>query len=96
VASEHDYHGGDVAAGFRFFAANHASVRGYVCKVDDRRYRRCKSPRSYRIGIGIHRFRVRAVSWAGSKSPVASAPFKICHPTRIGLCVGAFSNVGRH
>jgi hypothetical protein len=65
---------------FRFFAAEHASVRGFVCKIDKRPLKRCHSPKLYRVGFGRHRFRVRAVGWSGLKGPVASVPFKVCHP----------------
>lgn len=77
---------------FRFFALNHASVRGFVCTVDQRPMKRCRSPKVYRIGVGIHVFRVRAVSWAGPRGPVAYAQFKVCHPTPRGFCLGAFSH----
>lgn len=77
---------------FRFFALNHASVRGFACTVDKRPVKRCRSPKIYRIGVGIHVFRVRAISWSGSRGPVAHAGFKVCHPTRLGFCLGAFSH----
>jgi hypothetical protein len=77
---------------FRFFAANRASVRGFVCKLDHRPMRPCRSPKSYRAGIGKHVFKVRAVGWTGYRGPVALAGFKVCHPTKIGAyCLGAFS-----
>jgi hypothetical protein len=76
---------------FRFFVANHASVRGYACRLDQRPERRCRSPKTYRAGVGIHRFRVRAIGWSGSKGPPAVVRFEVCHPTRIGLCIGPSS-----
>jgi hypothetical protein len=76
---------------FRFFAAHHASVRGYVCQIDHRPMRPCRSPKGYRVGVGIHFFKVRAVGWTGRRGPVAGDGFKVCHPTRLGLCIGAFS-----
>jgi hypothetical protein len=75
---------------FRFFAAKHASVRGFVCKLDQRAYRPCKSPKAYRVGIGKHLFKVRAVGWTGYRGKVAYDPFKVCRPTEKGFCVGSF------
>lgn len=72
---------------FRFFAARHASVRGYVCKLDKRKFKPCKSPKTYRIGFGKHRFTVRAVGWTGYRGKAASwGPFKVCHPTGRAWC----------
>ncbi|MET0557806.1 MAG: hypothetical protein ABW065_03935 [Solirubrobacterales bacterium] len=76
---------------FRFFAVNRASVRGFVCKMDHGPTRPCSSPKNYRVGIGIHFFKVRAVGWTGHRGPVARAGFKVCHPTKLTLCIGAFS-----
>lgn len=73
---------------FRFFAAGHAFTRGFVCKLDDRPLRRCKSPKSYRVGLGRHVFRVRAIGWSGLKGPAARVAFTVCHPTERGLCLG--------
>jgi hypothetical protein len=73
---------------FRFYAAGHASVRGYVCKLDKRRFKPCKSPKAYRVGFGRHRFTVRAVGWTGYRGKAASfGPFKVCHPTGYINCV---------
>jgi hypothetical protein len=72
---------------YRFFAAKHASVRGYVCKLDDHKYKPCKSPKTYRIGYGKHIFKVRAVGWTGHRGKAAYDPLEVCHPTRIGFCV---------
>lgn len=72
---------------FRFFAAKHASVRGYVCKLAKRRFNPCKSPKTYRVGFGKHRFTVRAVGWTGYRGKAASfGPFKVCHPTGYIYC----------
>ncbi|HSS43382.1 MAG TPA: hypothetical protein VLK37_12630 [Solirubrobacterales bacterium] len=73
---------------FRFFAANHASVRGYVCKLDKRHFKPCKSPKSYRVGFGKHWFSVRAVGWTGYRGKAATlGPFKVCHPTNGIYCM---------
>ena len=72
--------GRKLTALFRFFAADHASVRGFACRIDKRPLRRCRSPKAYRVGFGRHRFRVRAIGWSGLKGPVATAAFRVCHP----------------
>ncbi|MGH2975442.1 MAG: hypothetical protein ACRDLL_11330, partial [Solirubrobacterales bacterium] len=65
---------------FGFFAADHASVRGFACRIDKRPLRRCRSPKAFRVGVGRHRFRVRAIGWSGLKGPIASAAFRVCRP----------------
>ncbi|HMC49480.1 MAG TPA: hypothetical protein VKH20_02460 [Solirubrobacterales bacterium] len=65
---------------FRFFAANHASVRGFTCRIDGRPLKRCRSPKAYRVGLGRHHFRVRAIGWSGLKGPVTTAAFRVCRP----------------
>jgi hypothetical protein len=72
---------------FRFYAAKHASVRGYVCKLDDRRFKPCESPKAYRVGVGKHLFKVRAVGWTGYRGKAAYHPFEVCRPTEIGFCI---------
>ncbi|HSC20483.1 MAG TPA: hypothetical protein VLC07_02030 [Solirubrobacterales bacterium] len=71
---------------FRFYARNHVQVRGFICRIDDRPLRRCHSPKNYRVGIGRHIFRVRAIGWTGLRGPVARWPFEVCHPTPYPLC----------
>jgi hypothetical protein len=73
---------------FRFFAAKHASVRGFVCKLDQRKFKPCKSPKTYRAGFGKHVFKVRAVGWTRHRGPVAYDPFEVCHPTDGIYCFG--------
>jgi hypothetical protein len=77
---------------FRFYAARHASVRGYVCKLDKHAFKPCKSPKTYRVGLGKHVFKVKAVGWTGHRGKAAYDPFKVCHPTRNGFCSGAFAH----
>ncbi|HEY6731257.1 MAG TPA: calcium-binding protein [Solirubrobacterales bacterium] len=48
---------------FRFAANEAASFR---CKVDQRPYRGCTSPRAYRVKTGSHAFRVLALDAAGN------------------------------
>jgi len=71
---------GKLNARFRFYAADRAPVRGFVCKIDERPLRRCRSPKVYRVGVGRHRFQVRAIGWSGLKGPAARAPFRVCRP----------------
>jgi hypothetical protein len=59
----------------RFFARG--APRGFVCKVDQRRYRPCRSPKRYRMTIGNHRFSVRAVGRAGKRGRAARAVIHI-------------------
>jgi hypothetical protein len=65
---------------FGFYAANHAPVLGFACKMDKRPLRRCRSPKVYRVGAGRHRFRVRAIGWSGLKGPPAKVSFRVCRP----------------
>jgi hypothetical protein len=61
----------------RFYAKGR--VRGFVCKLDRRPWKRCRSPKRYRVGFGKHLFRVRAIGLTGLKGPVARELFVI-HP----------------
>src|SRR5215218_8744885 len=70
---------------FRFYA-RHAQVRGFVCRIDNRPLRRCRSPKHYRVGVGRHVFRVRAIGWTGLRGPLAKWPFEVCHPTPYPAC----------
>lgn len=76
-----------VTVRFRFFARHHVQVRGYLCKLDDRRAKRCRSPKAYRVGLGRHVFRVRAIGWTGLRGPVEVRRFQVCHPTQYGACI---------
>ncbi|HEX5525983.1 MAG TPA: hypothetical protein VFX44_02160 [Solirubrobacterales bacterium] len=82
-----EIHGHATKALFRFFARHHVQVRGYVCRIDKRPLRRCRSPKGYRVGLGRHVFRVRAIGWTGLKGPAASYRFKVCHPTPYPDCI---------
>jgi len=76
-----------VTVRFRFFARNHAFVRGYLCKLDKRSFRRCRSPKPYRVGLGRHVFRVRAIGFSGLRGRVETRRFKVCRPTEYGYCM---------
>ncbi len=76
-----------VTVRYRFFARRHAQVRGFLCKLDRRPLRRCRPPKTYRVGFGRHVFRVRAIGWTGKRGPVAVDRFRVCHPTPYGECI---------
>jgi len=69
---------------FLFFARRRAQVRGFLCKLDTRPAKRCRSPKTYRVGLGKHVFRVRAIGWTGLRGPVATWRFRVCHPVAHG------------
>jgi hypothetical protein len=64
-------------ARFRFFA--NAKVRGFLCKRDRQRYRRCHSPLRYWVPLGDHVLRVRAIGVTGLRGPVATIRFTAVH-----------------
>lgn len=72
---------------YRFFAPKRVQVRGFVCKLDNRRLRRCKSPKAYRVGLGHHVFRVRAIGWTGLRGPAEVHRFKVCRPGPLPNCL---------
>jgi hypothetical protein len=71
----------------RFFALNRVQVRGFLCKLDARSLKPCRSPKFYRVGLGRHVLRVRAVGWTGLWGPVEVARFEVCRPTKYGFCM---------
>lgn len=83
-----ELHGGKYKARFRFFARKHVQVRGFVCKIDGRPVKGCRSPKSYRVGLGRHVFRVRAIGWTGLKGPPEVARFEVCRPGPLPYCLG--------
>jgi len=65
----------------RFFA--NGPVRRAECKIDHRRFHRCHSPTHFRIGMGTHELRIRAVGMTGLRGPAAVKRFwtgKRCTP----------------
>lgn len=79
VQPEMELAGRQVRVPFRFYALHHAQVRRFLCRMDGRPLRPCHSPKFYRVGLGRHVFRVRAVGWTGLRGPVAKAVFWTCH-----------------
>jgi hypothetical protein len=79
---------GKVLVQYRFHVDRRFQVRGYVCSFDRRKMHRCTSPRRYRIGVGHHVFRVRAVGWTGLRGRLAAAPVQVCRRSAVpGTCL---------
>ena len=70
-----------------FYARKHVQVRGFACKLDGHSVKRCRSPKGYRVGVGHHVFRVRAIGWTGLEGPPEVARFRVCHPTPYPNCI---------
>jgi hypothetical protein len=80
--------GGKVDAVLRFYPRHRVQVRGFLCRMDDRPLRRCRSPKHYRVGLGRHVFRVRAIGRSGLRGPVERWVFRVCRPLVYGThCV---------
>jgi hypothetical protein len=52
-------------------------ARGFVCRLDRRRFRRCRSPLKIYARVGRHVLRARAIGVTGLKGPPARARFAI-------------------
>lgn len=52
-------------------------VRGFVCRLDRRRFRPCRSPLRIYAKVGRHVLRARAIGMTGLKGPVAKKRFAI-------------------
>lgn len=48
----------------------------FECKLDKGRFKPCKSPKKVRVGVGKHRFQVRASDALGNTGPAASYGWK--------------------
>ncbi len=59
-------------------------VRGFVCSLDRRRFRRCRSPLRIYVKLGHHVLRARAIGVTGLKGPVAKGRFTIRGPNSPG------------
>ena len=60
---------------FRFHA--NARARRFLCKRDGGPFRRCRSPLRYRVGLGKHAFRVRAIGMTGLRGPITTERFEV-------------------
>jgi hypothetical protein len=57
-------------ARFWFKAVGGVGSSIFVCKLDDKSYRDCSSPKAYRhLGVGRHTFKVRAIDTRGKRDP---------------------------
>lgn len=70
---------GHANARFRFFAKGR--IHGFQCEVDRRYFKRCSSPKTYRVRAGKHVFKVRAVGLTGLKGKIAAIPFRVYRPS---------------
>ena len=66
---------GTAKARFRFEAAKAAA--SFECRLDDRDWKRCSSPKSYEVEKGKHAFRVRAIASNGESGPAKSIEFRV-------------------
>lgn len=71
---------GRVHASFRFNSPS--QVRGFECKRDRHRWRRCHSPLDYWAPLGRHVLRVRAIGPTGLRGKPAIKHFRVIRPPR--------------
>jgi hypothetical protein len=64
-----------VRARFHFYSPT--PTRGFECKRDRGRWRRCRSPLRYWVGIGRHALRVRAIGPTGLRGATAVRRFEV-------------------
>ncbi len=69
-----------IRARFRFYSPTR--TRGFECKRDSGRYRRCDSPLRSWVGRGRHALRVRAIGPTGLRGPAAIKRFRMRAPIR--------------
>jgi hypothetical protein len=74
---------------FQFHAPDTVQVRGFVCSFDHRAMHPCRSPQTYPVGPGRHKFRVRAVGWTGLRGPREERAIWVCR--RPGVSPGSLS-----
>lgn len=60
-------------------------VRGFVCSLDRRRFRRCRSPLRIYAKLGHHVLRARAIGRTGLRGPVAKNRFAIRRSNPLGV-----------
>jgi hypothetical protein len=72
----------------RFFARGR--IKGFLCKFGSAKFRRCHSPKGYRVDYGRYVFLVRAIGTTGYRGPIARAVIRIRKP-----CSRAFGFAGR-
>jgi len=65
---------------FRFKAKGEA--KGFECRLEGGKFRRCSPPQPYAAPRGQHRFRVRAIGEGGDRGPVKKYAFRVVAPRR--------------
>jgi hypothetical protein len=70
-------------ANFHFYSRT--EHRGFECRHDHGRWRRCRSPLRFWVGHGHHVLRVRAIGPTGLRGPAAVAHFRVGYPRRAGV-----------
>jgi hypothetical protein len=73
-------HGRRVRVRFRFREIG--QPRGFLCKLDRKRFRHCHSPRAYRVGLGWHAFRVKVFDPGGFDQTVTRFRFRVIRARR--------------
>lgn len=61
----------------RFHFEAESSATSFLCRMDNKRYRRCGSPKKYEVKPGRHNFRVIAVGAAGERGPARRIGFRV-------------------
>ena len=51
-------------------------VRGFQCKLDGKKWKKCRSPKTVKVKRGKHVFRVRAIGTDGQPGKATSRRFK--------------------
>jgi hypothetical protein len=72
-----------------FYARHHVRVAGFLCSIDGRKPKPCRSPKTFVVGLGRHVVRIQAIGQTGLRGPAAVARFKVCRPHTHGFCTGA-------
>ena len=67
-----DGRGGENYATVKFRFSSSEPESSFACKLDKRPWEACTSPVKYKVGLGKHRFKVRATDSAGNADPTAA------------------------
>jgi acetyl esterase/lipase len=59
------------------FKEKGGEAKGFECRLDDGKFRRCSSPKVYRAPRGRHSIRVRAIATNGDRGPAKKAKFRV-------------------
>lgn len=69
---------GTARVSFRFREIGVSDV-GFLCKIDRRKFKPCRSPKAYRVGLGRHAFRVKVNQPGGFDQTVTTFKFRVVH-----------------